>query len=163
MNPAAVSVPISTENRSVLCALITEIIFGPNRAPVAATVGVWPTRWPSRAPAEPPSSRWTRRLRARGGRIRPDGAGEASRMSVGRSGMDRRRRPTPAPRNWSGEVVPMPSGRLHAVSAAGLVVGRALCLAPVTLLDPRDWRWPDDGEEEGSLCWICLALTRVQS
>jgi hypothetical protein len=45
-----------------------------------------------------------------------------------------------APRNWSGEVVQMPFGRLHAVSAAGLIAGRALCLAPVTLLDPRDWR-----------------------
>src|SRR5947209_1207679 len=43
-----------------------------------------------------------------------------------------------APRRWSGEVVAMPSGRLHAVDGAGLVFGRALCLAPVTLLDPRD-------------------------
>jgi len=43
-----------------------------------------------------------------------------------------------APRDWSGEVVRMPSGRLHTVSAAGLIVGRALCLASVTLLDPRD-------------------------
>jgi len=34
-----------------------------------------------------------------------------------------------APRNWSGEVVQMPSGRLHAVSADGLITGRALCLA----------------------------------
>jgi len=45
----------------------------------------------------------------------------------------------------------------------GLIGGRALCLAPVTLLDPLDWRWPDDGEEEWPLCWICLALTGVQS
>jgi len=68
-----------------------------------------------------------------------------------------------APRRWSGEVVELPSGRLHAVSGAGLILGRALCLAPVILLDPRDWRWPDDGDEEWPLCWICLALTHVQS
>ncbi len=54
-----------------------------------------------------------------------------------------------------------PPGRLHAVSAAGLIVGRALRLAPVTLLDPRDWRWPDDGDEKWPLCWICLALTHI--
>jgi hypothetical protein len=34
-----------------------------------------------------------------------------------------------AARDWSGEVVQMPSGRLHAVSDPGLIVGRALCLA----------------------------------
>ena len=34
-----------------------------------------------------------------------------------------------AARDWSGEVVQMPSGRLHAVSADGLIAGRALCLA----------------------------------
>jgi hypothetical protein len=39
-----------------------------------------------------------------------------------------------------GEVVELPSGRLHAVSGAGLILGRAVCLAPVILLDPRDWR-----------------------
>jgi hypothetical protein len=68
-----------------------------------------------------------------------------------------------APRRRSGEVVAMPSGRLHAVSDVGLIAGRALCLAPVTLLDPRDWRWPDDGTEEWQLCWICLALTHLRS
>ena len=41
----------------------------------------------------------------------------------------------------------------------GLVAGRALCLAPVTRLDPADWAWPDDGDHEWPLCWICLALT----
>jgi hypothetical protein len=60
---------------------------------------------------------------------------------------------------WSGEWVDMPAGRLHAVSCTGLLTGRALCLTPVTLLDPRDWRWPDDGDAEWPLCWICLALT----
>jgi hypothetical protein len=58
-----------------------------------------------------------------------------------------------------GEWVDMPTGRLHAVSANGLVAGRGLCLAPVTLLDSVDWTWPDDGGPEWPLCWICLALT----
>jgi hypothetical protein len=53
----------------------------------------------------------------------------------------------------------MPAGRLHAVSGDGLVAGRAVCLAPVTLLDPIDWAWPDDGDREWPLCWSCLALT----
>ena len=47
-----------------------------------------------------------------------------------------------APRRWSDEVIEMPSGRLHAVSGAGLISGRAVCLAPVILLDPLDWHWP---------------------
>ncbi|MGY1771695.1 hypothetical protein [Blastococcus sp. SYSU D00813] len=63
-------------------------------------------------------------------------------------------------RDWSGESVRMPTGRLHAVTSDGLVEGRALCMAPVALLDPRDWAWPDDGADEWPLCWICLALTR---
>ncbi|MGY1696624.1 MULTISPECIES: hypothetical protein [unclassified Geodermatophilus] len=54
----------------------------------------------------------------------------------------------------------MPLGRLHAVSGDGLAVGRSVCLAPVTLLDPAEWAWPDDGADAGDpLCWICLALT----
>ena len=53
----------------------------------------------------------------------------------------------------------MPDGRLHAVGAAGLIEGRALCLAPVTLMDPQHWTWPDDADEDRPLCWICLALT----
>src|SRR3712207_943863 len=43
MNPAPVSVPASTENRSAPLALIAEIMFRPNRAPVPVMVGDWPT------------------------------------------------------------------------------------------------------------------------
>ena len=46
-----------------------------------------------------------------------------------------------APRDWSGEVVQMPAGRLHAVSDPGLIRGRARCLAPVALLLTRDLMW----------------------
>jgi hypothetical protein len=56
--------------------------------------------------------------------------------------------------------VQMPAGRLHAVDAEGLLVGRAVCRAPVVLLDPVDWRWPDDGSDEWPLCRICQAMTR---
>jgi hypothetical protein len=59
----------------------------------------------------------------------------------------------------SGRWVAVPAGRLHAVSGRGLIDGRALCRAPVTLLDPADWTWPDDGDAERPLCWTCLALT----
>jgi hypothetical protein len=65
-----------------------------------------------------------------------------------------------APRPWEDEWVDLPAGRLHAVNAWGLVEGLALCLAPVVLLDPRDWTWPDDGDEQWPPCWVCLALTR---
>lgn len=63
------------------------------------------------------------------------------------------------PHAWSDESVDMPTGRLHAVGGAGLILGRAVCLVPVVLLDPADWKWPDDGDAEWPLCWICLALT----
>lgn len=54
----------------------------------------------------------------------------------------------------------LPVGRLHAVGGDGLIAGRSVCLAPVTLLDPATWTWPDDRDEAGDpLCWICLALT----
>ena len=68
-----------------------------------------------------------------------------------------------APRHWSGELVELPAGRLHAVGDAGLILGRAVCLAPVILLDPRDWRWPEDGGQDWPLCWICLTLTHPPS
>ena len=64
-----------------------------------------------------------------------------------------------AERLWSGESVLMPAGRLHAVSDEGLLAGRAVCLAPVVLLDPRDWRWPDDAAEEWPPCRTCVALS----
>ena len=63
------------------------------------------------------------------------------------------------PRPWEDEWVSMPTGRLHAVGGEGLLTGRGLCAAPVTLLDPADWAWPDDGGEEWPLCWTCLGLT----
>jgi hypothetical protein len=79
------------------------------------------------------------------------GEADERHWTVGADAVERRRR--------SGDWVRMPTGRLHAVSGDGLVFGTALCLAQVTLLDPRDWRWPDDGAEEWPLCWVCLALT----
>ncbi|SNS33834.1 hypothetical protein SAMN04488107_2272 [Geodermatophilus saharensis] len=61
---------------------------------------------------------------------------------------------------WDGEPLSVPQGRLHAVGGEGLVAGRSVCLAPVALLDPAEWSWPDDGAEaDDPLCWICLALT----
>jgi hypothetical protein len=54
----------------------------------------------------------------------------------------------------------LPVGRLHAVSAEGLIDGRSVCMAPVALLDPAGWTWPGDCDEAGDeLCWICRALT----
>lgn len=79
------------------------------------------------------------------------GAAEPAGWTVGADGL--------APRLWSGESVQMSTGRLHAVGGEGLLAGRAACLAPVVLLDPVDWRWPEDGDDEWPLCWICLALT----
>ena len=71
--------------------------------------------------------------------------------TAGADAVDRRLR--------SGRWVAVPAGRLHAVSDRGLVDGRALCQAPVTLLDPAEWTWHDDGDAERPLCWTCLALT----
>lgn len=80
----------------------------------------------------------------------PDAAGPP-RWTVGADGL--------VPRPRSGGPAELPAGRLHAVSGEGLLLGRAVCLAPVVLLDPVHWRWDDDGSEEWRLCWICLALT----
>ncbi|HEV7188883.1 MAG TPA: hypothetical protein VGN28_13395 [Blastococcus sp.] len=80
-----------------------------------------------------------------------DAAGQM-RWTVGADGLEMR--------PWSGESVQMPTGRLHAVEPEGLFTGRAVCVAPIVLLDPVDWRWPEDVGEEWPLCWICLALTR---
>jgi hypothetical protein len=80
------------------------------------------------------------------------GQAEAGHWTVGADAVEQR--------DWSGEAVEMPLGQLHAVSGAGLIAGKALCLASITLLDPRDWLWPDDGAEEWPLCWICLTLTQ---
>jgi hypothetical protein len=64
------------------------------------------------------------------------------------------------PLGCAGQPLHLPLGRLHAVGGEGLLVGRAVCLAPVTLLDPAAWSWPDDRDDAGDpLCWICLALT----
>ena len=79
------------------------------------------------------------------------GAGRA-RWTVGADGI--------GTRLWSGEPVQMPTGRLHAVDGVGLLQGRAVCRAPVVLLDPADWRWPGDGSDEWPLCPDCTALTR---
>lgn len=65
-----------------------------------------------------------------------------------------------APRPWCAGWAESPTVWLHAVGDEGLLHGRALCLAPVRLLDPADWRWPEDDDEGWPLCWICLALTR---
>ena len=54
----------------------------------------------------------------------------------------------------------VPIGRLHAVGDAGRMVGRGLCQAPVTLLDPARWSWPDAADQLRPLCWKCRALTR---
>lgn len=54
-----------------------------------------------------------------------------------------------------------PIGRLHAIGDAGLIYGRALCLAPVVPLDPVAWSWPDSADCTRPLCWICLALTHT--
>jgi len=64
--------------------------------------------------------------------------------------------------NGAGESLHVPEGRLHAVGGDGLVAGRSVCLAPVSLLDPAEWSWPDDPDDDpaaGPLCWICRALT----
>jgi hypothetical protein len=56
----------------------------------------------------------------------------------------------------------VPMGQLHAVNDDGLIDGRSICQAPVILLDPAAWSWPDyadDNSATSQLCWDCLALT----
>ncbi|MGY1606792.1 MULTISPECIES: hypothetical protein [unclassified Geodermatophilus] len=92
-----------------------------------------------------------------GGRQVPEGAGcpdtgPGGRWTVGADAV--------RPFYRTGGSLRVPLGRLHAVSGDGLVMGRSVCLAPVVLLDPAEWSWPDDRAEAGDpLCWICLALT----
>jgi hypothetical protein len=64
----------------------------------------------------------------------------------------------PAP--WAGRAVVLPAGRLHAVEDDGVLTGRARCGAPVALLDPSVFGWPDAATSQWPLCWSCLALTR---
>ena len=52
---------------------------------------------------------------------------------------------------------------MSAAPSCPLILGRAVCLAPVILLDPRDWHWPDDGDQNWPPCWTCLTLTHPPS
>ena len=80
------------------------------------------------------------------------GTGQEAHWTVGADGL----RPVDRAGGWRY----LPVGRLHAVGDDGLLVGRSVCLAAVTLLDPAEWAWPEDRDDAGDpLCWICLALT----
>jgi hypothetical protein len=88
---------------------------------------------------------------------------ETARWIAGADSVIPRPRPAHAATGAAGGRPPtaVPIGRLHAVSDAGLLTGRALCQAPAALLDPVRWRWPDDADELRPLCWTCLALTHA--